>query len=226
MPKLLIRRQDRTKEPETYYVANPSQDYHCKHGRITAADLAKPDGSTVTTNTGIEFVLLSATFADTWSRLRRIPQSMIAKDIGMIITTCGIGKDSIVAEAGTGNASLATQLAHVCKKVITFEMKETHSQNARKNIDALGLTNVDAHLGDIITDLAQKNFDALILDVPEPWTVLDRAHAALKTGGWLVTYSPSTTQVHKTHQSLGEQWMWIKTTEIIEIGRASCRERV
>lgn len=226
MPKLLIRRDIVKGDQETLFVKNTDQDYHCKHGKIDRADLEKKDGTIVATHTGVEYILLTPAFSDIWERFKRIPQSMIAKDIGLIITTCGLGKDSTVAEAGSGNGSLTAHLAHTCKKVLSYDVNEKHIANAQANTEQLGLTNITFHNADISEALRAKDVDCIILDVPEPWTALATCKQALKIGGWLVTYSPSTTQVQQTKEE-SQGYVWIKTSEVIErtwkLGTRICR---
>ncbi|MBI4176564.1 MAG: hypothetical protein HY518_05140 [Candidatus Aenigmarchaeota archaeon] len=60
--------------------------------------------------------------------------------------------------------------------------------------------------------------DAVTLDVPEPWKALPHAAAALKAGGFLVSYSPSVPQAADfVNAVLGDaSFVHIKTFEIIE----------
>ena len=46
-----------------------------------------------------------------FSGLKRGPQAMLPKDIGLVIAYSGIGKESIVVDAGAGSAYLALALA-------------------------------------------------------------------------------------------------------------------
>ena len=222
MAKLLIR----TDRKETIFLRRTDQEYHCKDGKFSSDDLQKPDGSVISTHLGKEYVLLTAGFSDAWERFRRLPQSMIAKDIGLILTTCGVGSDSRVAEAGTGNGSLTAQLAHCAKRVYSYDLNEKHVKNARENLALLGLENVEFFVDDIST-ISQRDLDVLILDLPEPWEVLKAIATAVRVGGWLVTYSPSTTQVQQTKSAALERWYWVKTSEIIErtwkVGQRVCR---
>ena len=48
---------------------------------------------------------------------------------------------------------------------------------------------------DIYRGIDEKNVDAVILDLAEPWKATQAAGAALKAGGHLVSYSPTVPQV-------------------------------
>ena len=54
--------------------------------------------------------------------------------------------------------------------------------------------------------------------MPEPWKVIESAEKALKVGGFLVAYQPSTTQVSELCNSLAEnkKFMLVKVLEVIE----------
>lgn len=201
-----------------YYVKDATQDFHCADGVITKQELAKKDGSVVCTNTGKEFIMLTPTFFDHYKRIQRLAQIIPRKDIGQIITETGIGKKSIVVDAGAGSGALAIFLSHIVKKVKTYDIREDHLALVKKNCQRLGITNVTTVLHDIYTGIPDKNSDVITLDIPEPWKVLDHAAKSLKLGHFLVSYSPTIPQVSdfvtavKNHPSFLHE----KTVEILQ----------
>src|SRR3989338_4444417 len=82
--KLLISR-----EGNQFFVKDISKDYHCQYGFVSTSDLAKKDGSIIKTNTGKELTLFSPSFIDLYTRIKRAPQIITRKDIGMIIAETG-----------------------------------------------------------------------------------------------------------------------------------------
>jgi tRNA (adenine57-N1/adenine58-N1)-methyltransferase len=50
-------------------------------------------------------------------------------------------------------------------------------------------------VGDVETELEETEVDRVILDLPEPWKVIDRAWNALEPGGILLSYLPTVIQV-------------------------------
>jgi len=195
MEKLLIARKNQEHRGKEYFVRDAAQDFHCADGVIKKSDLAKKDGSAVCTNTGKEFFLLPPTFFDRYKRIQRLAQIIPRKDIGLIVTETGIGKKSVVVDAGAGSGALALFLSQIVKKVKTYDIREDHLALVRKNCQKLGITNVSVIMHDVYTGIPDKNVDLITLDIPEPWNVLDHAATSLKLGHFLVSYSPTIPQV-------------------------------
>ena len=191
-------------------------DLHTDAGKITKEDLEKGK-ETVKSHTQKEFRIHDATFHDQLEKIKRGPQVMLEKDMGMIITTCGIGKDSIVLEAGTGSGKLTATLAHTAKKVITYEKEESNLNLAKKNVEFLKLKNVIFLKRDIYEGIKEKNLDAIILDLPEPFRVVSSAKKALKSGGFLVGFIPTIVQAESLVKKAEEEgFINVKTIELIE----------
>jgi len=228
MPKILISRGKKEYIPELkrevttrkalrYYVTDLSKDFHTKYGIISKKDLKKKDGSTIKTDSGKEFIIFTSQFADDFRKLRRAPQTVIPKDFGMIIAETGLGKNDTVVDAGTGAGALACALANVCKKVTTYEIRSDHAEVAKENIKFLGIKNITLKNKDITKGIPEKNIDLITLDLPEPWQAIKAVQKALKIGGWLATYTPTTTQASQFVEALrkNESFLYDNTTEII-----------
>ena len=81
-------------------------------------------------------------------------------------------------------------MAHLCKEVITYEIRKDFINIVKTNIEFLGLDNIKIKNKNIYTGITEKNVDVVILDLPEPWQAINSAKKALKVGGFLVSYSP------------------------------------
>lgn len=230
MPKILIRRQKKEFIPELnrevttvkakqYFVTDPKNPINTSDGLISVEELQKSDGSKVfTQNSKKEFTLFSAQFIDLYKRLRKLPQTIPLKDIGFIITETGINKDSIVVDAGAGSAALASILAHLCKELITYEIREDFLKNIHSNIEFLGIKNITVKHKNIYEGIDEKNVDLITLDLPEPWNAIPAIDQALKISGFIVNYSPTLPQVMDFVLALekNEHFLVIKTVELIE----------
>ena len=205
MPKILVskgkkeyipelKREVTTRKALRCYVTDFSKDFHTKYGIISKKDLKKKDGSIVKTDRDKEFVIFTSQFADDFRKLKRAPQTIIPKDFGSIIAETGLGKNDTVVDAGTGAGALACALANVCKKVITYEIRDDHAEVAKENIKFLGIKNITVKNKDITKGIAEKNVDLITLDLPEPWEAIKAVQKSLKIGGWLVAYTPTITQ--------------------------------
>lgn len=152
-------------------------------------------------------------FAEKIRKLRRGPQVILPKDIGMIITETGIGKDSVVLEAGTGSGMLTSYLANICKKVISYERRSDFYELSKNNFKNIGFRNIKQINKDIL-DSKEKNIDVMILDLPNPHDYIEVAKRSLKEKGFLVCYLPSITQIELLLKHI-ENLKLIRVSELI-----------
>jgi tRNA (adenine57-N1/adenine58-N1)-methyltransferase len=76
---------------------------------------------------------------------------------------------------------------------------------------------VETKLKDVTTGIDEKNLDAIILDIPNPWDAIKHAYKALKPGGYICTYSPLTSQVENSIKEIKKlNFIEIKTIENIQ----------
>ena len=130
-------------------------------------------------------------------KLKRGPQVVLPKDIGMIIGFTGVGKTSKVVDAGAGSGWLAISLANVCKSVVTYERREDFAELVKKNIERSGLKNVKVKIGDVFDGISETDVDLVTLDLADSEKVVPHAFNALKDGGFAVGYLPHAEQVSR-----------------------------
>lgn len=201
-----------------FYVKDLERDYHSQYGFISKEDLAKKHGTTVTTNTGKTMALLDPGFMDLYKKIRRAPQIVPRKDIGLIIAETGVGKNSKVLDAGSGSGALCCFMANIVKKVTTYEIRADFYEIAKSNIEFLGLKNVIIKNKSIYEPVAEKDMDLITLDVPEPWLALPNVAGCAKIGGYIVSYSPTIPQVidFTTAVRNDKRLLYIDTVEILQ----------
>ena len=199
-------------------VKNLDEDYHCQFGAVSKSQLKKAkSGGTVKSNSGVQMHAFRPGFIDLYKKIKRAPQIIPLKDIGVILTEAGIGNQSVVVDAGTGSGALALFLANVAKKVVSYEIREDFAAIAAENVKFLDIKNLKIKNRDVFKGIDEKNADAVILDLAEPWKATEAAGAALKAGGWLVSYSPTTPQVSDFIVSLKNNgFLHVKTVESIQ----------
>jgi len=215
-----LEREITTVKALRYYLTDLNKDFHTKYGIISKKDLKKKDGSKIKTDRGKEFIIFTSQFADDFRKLKRAPQTIIPKDFGMIIAQTGLGKNDVVVDAGTGAGALACALANICKKVVSYEARTDHIEVAKENIKTLGLKNITIKNKDVTKGISEKNVDLITLDLPEPWEAIKTVQKALKIGGWLVAYTPTTTQASRFVEAIknNEAFLFDSTIEIIKRG--------
>ena len=200
------------------YVRNLNEDYHCQFGAVGKGQLKKvKNGGLVKSNSGFRLYAFKPSFIDLYRKIKRAPQIIPLKDVGVIITETGIGWNSVVVDAGTGSGALALFMANVAKKVVSYEIRQDFAAIAAENAKFLKIKNLKIKNADVSRGIDEKNADAVILDLAEPWKVTEAACAALKAGGHLVSYSPTTPQVSDFIASLKKNgFLHVKTVELIQ----------
>ncbi|MHA1698504.1 MAG: tRNA (adenine-N1)-methyltransferase [Promethearchaeota archaeon] len=171
----------------------------------------------------VKFVLLRPLSHELSTKFARKTQIIYPKDVGYILLNTGIAPSSTILEAGTGSGALIIMLANFVKKecggrIITYEISKKHYDVARENIRRAGHDDVvDARLGDITSVETQEQlraegkFDACILDLSQPWELIDLIYDILKPSGILCSFSPVIEQVKKTVAAL-RKGNWYKIT--------------
>jgi tRNA (adenine57-N1/adenine58-N1)-methyltransferase len=192
--------------------------------------IGKPYGTSISTNTGTEFIALRPALRDYIFKTQRKTQIMYPKDIALIVMFSNVGPGSKIVEAGTGAGALTTALAYYVKptgRVYSYEIRQEFIQTAQKNLEKAGLSKfVMIKNKDITLGIDESNIGAVILDLATPWLVIPQACSALRGSGALVSFSPTIDQVVKTVDALRESgFVDIQTIEClmrgmqVELGR-------
>ena len=129
--------------------------------------------------------------------MKRGPQVILPKDIGMIIAYSCVSKDSVCVDAGTGSGWLALSLARICKHVYSYEVREDFLKIAEKNRQILSLDNITFKNKDITKGISEREVDLVTLDLPSSERALRHAKKALKKDGVVVGYLPHTEQTSR-----------------------------
>ena len=167
------------------------------------------------------FWILNPSMHDKLQGLKRKAQIILPRDAAQIIINCSIEPGSKVLEAGIGSGSLTIALASIVSpngKVISYDNREDFIKHSMKNINKAGLEGlVETKLKDVTEGISEKNLDAVILDIPNPWDAVRHSYESLKPGGYLCTYSPLSTQVENSVKEIKKHnFIEIYTVENIQ----------
>jgi len=143
-------------------------------------------------------------------------------DISMIMMALNILPGSIVAEAGTGSASLSYSIGYTIGargRLHTFEIDHDRAQHNRRLLEnvlshgVVSVTERDVVVSGFPDDIT---VDSVFLDLPSPWLAVPSATSILKENGRICTFSPSIEQVSKNVLALNENGFHeIKTIEVM-----------
>ena len=143
-----------------------------------------------------------------------------AKDLGNIVSMADIFPGATVVEAGLGSGALTTGLLRAVGptgRLVSYEINEAVVAKAKANVESViaDTSRWSVKVGDIAEGIAQEGVERVVLDLPEPWRVLDAAAAALHTGGILLCFLPTVLQVHELVNALQDDGRYarIETAE-------------
>jgi tRNA (adenine57-N1/adenine58-N1)-methyltransferase len=205
---------------ESYLVKAEKRNFNTKSGIIKLQGIiGKKFGEKIKTHLGKEFTIVKPNIGDILEMgIKRLPQIITLKDLGIILAYTAIGKDSLVVDAGTGSGYAAIFFANyvINGKVVTYEIDRRFTKIAKENIELSGLKNIKLKQRDIIKGIDEKNVDLVNLDMKNAEKVVEHAYKALRPGGWLVVYSPNIEQVIKVQKEIKKlNFCEIKTIENI-----------
>jgi tRNA (adenine57-N1/adenine58-N1)-methyltransferase len=169
------------------------------HAGIVAHDtiIGAAEGVSVTGSTGRQFLVVRPTLSDVVLKMPRGAQVIYPKDLGAILLAADIGPGMKVLEAGVGSGALSMALLRAGADVVGYEVRPDFAAGARKNVAAWSGSDQSYRVDerDIYEGIDEVDLDRIVLDLPEPWLVLDHAEKALRSGGILLAYLPTINQV-------------------------------
>jgi tRNA (adenine57-N1/adenine58-N1)-methyltransferase len=159
-------------------------------------------GSAIRTTEGKLIFLIEPTLHDFIMKSERRTQIVYPKDLGYIAARTGLRNGWKVLEIGTGSGALATFMAGIVMPnghIYSYDVNPDFMEIARRNLEKAGMIEYvtmeqhDPHQGVDVTEA-----DLAVVDLGDPWTVLDQVHNALKGSGAFVAICPTMNQIEKT----------------------------
>ena len=165
------------------------------------------EGATVRTSLGARYLALRPTLAEYVLEMPRGAQVIYPKDLATICHFADVEPGHTIVEAGLGSGALTLTLLRAVGptgQVVSYETREEFARRARRNIETrLGPeVPLTVRLQDVYAGLEETDVDGVILDLPEPWRLVDAAAGALRAGGVFCAYVPTLPQSQKTHEAL------------------------
>ena len=197
----------------------PGATFHTHRGSINHDDLlGRPEGIVVTTTGGTRYVALRSLLEDFVLSMPRGAAVIYPKDSARIAMLTGLRPGWSVLEAGAGSGALTCTLLQTVGaqgRVVSCERRPDFADTARANVTRWFGEEPEAwtlHVGDLADrpwDPALSGaFDAVVLDMLDPWEHIDTVAAALRPGGVLVVYVATTTQLSRIAEDLRSHGQW------------------
>ncbi|MDR5683506.1 MAG: tRNA (adenine-N1)-methyltransferase [Armatimonadota bacterium] len=192
-------------------------------GRLAHDDLiGRDEGTFVRTSAGERFLAVRPTLADYVLEMPRGATIVYPKDLAQILMAADVYPGATVVEAGTGSGSLTMALLRAVGpqgKVFTYDVRADFQRRALRNVEAfLGPQDrLVARIHDVYEGIPDAPAERIILDLPEPWRVVEHAAATLPAGGIFASYVPTVLQAHRTSEALRASGAFalIETTETL-----------
>jgi tRNA (adenine57-N1/adenine58-N1)-methyltransferase len=171
---------------------------------------------------GVPYRVLRPTVADLLAQVRRRAQIVTPKDAQALLFLGGVAPGGRVLEAGAGSGALTVVLAAAVGesgRVLSYDRRRDFLDVARANVEATGL---GARVEFRERDVARDGFDttgatSVLLDLPEPWSVVEAARTALLPGGTIALYTPTYNQLERSVRALREaHFEEVRSLELLE----------
>ncbi|HXG52127.1 MAG TPA: tRNA (adenine-N1)-methyltransferase [candidate division Zixibacteria bacterium] len=202
---------------------DPFRPIAVRGGRIGVEEIVgREEGSVVRSSLNEPFLVFRPTLAQLIPDLPRAAQVIYPKDIGPILVWGDIFPGARVVEAGVGAGGLTIALLRALGsqgELFSYEIREDFAALARKNVERYfgPAPNWVLTVGDVADKLAVADADRVVLDLPEPWRVIEAAANALRPGGILLCYLPTVLQFKELIDRLRENrgFARIETSETL-----------
>jgi tRNA (adenine57-N1/adenine58-N1)-methyltransferase len=170
---------------------------------------------------GKHFIVQKPSILDLVESIEREAQIITPKDSASIVFNCGVKSGDRVLEVGTGSAAMTVVLAYFVApngKVVSYEKREDFARLATRSIKKAGLENlVDVRIHDAVDGVEGGDFDSAVVDIPDPWEILDHIHKSLKPSGHLAIYVPTVNQMERVVRELRERPFFdVRSIEILQ----------
>ncbi|MGC8764363.1 MAG: tRNA (adenine-N1)-methyltransferase [Brevinematia bacterium] len=182
-------------------------------------------GDCILSNTNQAFYVLKPTLSDIMMKVKRKTTIVYPKEAGMLILELSVCSGANVIEVGSGSGAFTILLSSMVGeegRVYSFERREDHLEIAKKNFKRFALfDNVEFIQKDPANEggFGLTDIDAVFVDVPEPWTIIESAWNALRGGGHIATLSPNIEQVQLTVEKMESTgFMRIRCMEVFSRG--------
>jgi len=196
-------------------VLEQGKQFFTTHGSLNHDEIKNlGEGSVISSTNGMQYTIFTPSLQDYVVNMPRGAAVIYPKDASQIIELADIKNGAKVLEAGVGSGSLSL---HILKTIgesgilDSCEINEDFINVAKKNVlkfMKLIPKNWNVNLCDVKEYKSEIIYDSVILDLLNPWDMIENIYSMLKPGGHFVCYVATTTQMSKLVESLKITGQW------------------
>ncbi len=170
---------------------------------------------------GKEYIILNPDPLFYHEVTERHTQTILPLDISYILYSASINYGKNVLESGVGIGNLSYSILKLIGKNGKLTGVDTNEKNieyAKKSVSRfINIDNWNLINDDIKNYKSNDVYDAIILDMPDPWNAIKNIKNNLKPGGYIITYSPNYDQTEKNVIELKKNnFFVVETVELIK----------
>jgi tRNA (adenine57-N1/adenine58-N1)-methyltransferase catalytic subunit len=203
---------------------HPGGKYSYHGGTVSFDDIiGQEEGLVLNSSHNRSLAVFRPSLAQYVVKMPRGAQVIYPKDLGAIVMAADIFPGAVVLEAGTGSGALTMALLRAVGpegRIISEEIREDFARRAAANIRRfMGDTpQLEIRIRDIYEGIDVHDVDRIVLDLSEPWRIVDGVAKALRPGGYFASYLPTVLQVKQLVDTLARQgeFALVETVEILE----------
>jgi len=199
-------------------------EFHTHAGPLAHdAVLGAEEGVVVRSGRGGRYTVVRPTLADVVLKMPRGAQVIYPKDLGPLLVLADVFPGARILESGLGSGALSMALLRAGAEITGYELREDFAARAVANVTGfLGKEVLDRYqveVRDVYEGIEGTGFDRVVLDLPEPWRVVEAAAGALHPGGIFVAYLPTVLQVASLRAALeASPFGLAETVEVLQRG--------
>lgn len=186
-----------------------NKQFFTNHGSIEHNEiLTSGEGGVVASSSGMLYTIFLPALQDFVVGMPRGAAVIYPKDAAQIVEIGDMKPGSKVLEAGVGSGSLSLHILRTIGNeglLTSCEIREEFLKVAQKNVERyMGYMPQNWQL--LLTDIAEfksdDKYDCIVLDLLNPWDMIENVYRHLRPGGHFVCYLATTTQMSKLVESL------------------------
>jgi tRNA (adenine57-N1/adenine58-N1)-methyltransferase catalytic subunit len=197
-------------------------EFHTHSGPVDHDQvLGRDEGVVVRSSGGARYTAVRPTLAEVVLKMPRGAQVIYPKDLGPILMMGDIFPGALVLESGLGSGALSMALLRAGARVTGYEIRADFAARAQANVAGFlgsdALERYRVRVQDIYEGIEETGFDRMVLDLPEPWRLVEDAEAVLRPGGILVSYLPTIGQVSTLRTAIDKsRFGMAETIEVLQ----------